>query len=87
MQVPDVLRQIKAYDDQRPSLPGEHWLALGAGALMLLWGARRHSLLATTAGLALLARAASGRDGLRSVLGSQGVTGARVPYPPRVGQR
>ncbi|MCR5867987.1 hypothetical protein [Aquincola sp. J276] len=54
---------------------------------MLLWGARRHSLLATTAGLALLARAASGRDGLRSVLGSQGVTGTRVPYPPRVGQR
>lgn len=87
MQVPDVLRQIKAYDDQRPSIPGEHWFALGAGALLLLWGARRHSLVATTAGLAMVLRAASGRDGLRSVLGSPGVTAARLTWPPRVGQR
>lgn len=87
MQVPDVFRQIKAYDDQRPSIPGEHWLALGAGALLLLWGARRHSLGATLAGLGMVVRAASGRDGLRSVLGREGLATPRLPYTPRVGQR
>lgn len=87
MQVPDVLRQIKEFDDRRPSLPGEHWLALGAGVALLLWGAQRHSLAATAAGLGLVVRAASGRDGLRSVLGSSPVTEGGTTWPHRVGQR
>lgn len=86
MALPTLFKQIKDYDDQRPSVPGEHWLAMGAGALLLLWGARRRSLTATTAGLGMLARAASGRDGLRSVLGRQGIAD-KLQVVRRVGQR
>ena len=64
----EQLQAFKAFDDQRPSIPGEHWLTLGAGLALLMASARRPSLLgraaALTAGGALLFRAASGRDGL-----------------------
>ena len=57
----DRLRQA---DQQRASLPGEHWLVATAG----MWFLRRKGLLGKVAGAALLYRAASGRDGLRRLL-------------------
>ena len=33
---PAWLADLKRYDEQRPGIPGEHWVALGAGALLLL---------------------------------------------------
>ncbi len=68
MELPLPLKQLKDFDDRRPSLPGEHWIALGAGALLLLWAARRRSWATAGAGLGMLARAASGRDGLPRVI-------------------
>ena len=66
------LEQIKQYDERRPGFAGEHWLALGAG-LVLLMKARRSAsplrrTLGSTLGSALLYRAASGREGLARVL-------------------
>jgi hypothetical protein len=61
----DRLRQV---DEQRPSFPGEHWLVATAG----IWLLRRKGLLGKAAGAAMLYRAASGRDGLRRLLGSGG---------------
>ncbi|WP_298233314.1 hypothetical protein [uncultured Azohydromonas sp.] len=29
------LRELKRFDDQRPSVPGEHWFAFGTGAALL----------------------------------------------------
>lgn len=64
------LREAIAYDDARESAPHEHLATLlGAGAFMLCalrapgrMGAVLHAMVAG----ALLVRAASGRDGLRS---------------------
>jgi hypothetical protein len=62
------LRQLKQYDDQRPSVPGEHWFAFGTGAALLLRGRRAGSPVlrtaATLGGLLFMARGLSGRDGL-----------------------
>lgn len=66
------LRQAKAYDDARSSLPGEHWLVLGAGIAVLLVSRRSPSpitwAIGSAVGSALLMRAASGRDGLAKML-------------------
>lgn len=61
-----LLQRVKRFDEERPSLPGEHWLALGGG-IALIVATRRHpsvpvKLLAGFAGMALVARALSGRD-------------------------
>ena len=61
-----LLERLKRIDDERPSFPGEHWFALGAGLWLLT---RRPEsalgrLAALAAGLALVGRAASGRDGV-----------------------
>ena len=62
----NLLQALKRFDDTRPNLPAEHWLAFAAG--LGLWIAtRRHpsmavQLLASLAGTALIARAASGHD-------------------------
>jgi uncharacterized membrane protein len=60
------LDRLRRLDEQRPGLPGEHWLALGAGLWLLKRGPRSTlgRLLSMAAGAALVARAASGRDGL-----------------------
>ncbi|WP_066338719.1 hypothetical protein [Azohydromonas lata] len=62
------LRALKRLDDQRPSVPGEHWFAFGTGAALLLRGRRSSSALlrtaATVGGLLFMARGLSGRDGL-----------------------
>ena len=66
------LSAAKRYDEQRPAIPGEHWLAFGAGALLLLMAGRSRSPLGrglkTALGTALIGRAASGRDGLARLL-------------------
>ena len=66
------IEKIKAADEARPGFPGEHWLVLGLG--VAVWQYTRKDrrwyvraiggFLATT----LVARAASGREGLAKVL-------------------
>ena len=72
LRLPQPLQQLKDWDDQRPSFPGEHWLVLAAGVAVLLAARRSPSplvrALGSAAGSALLMRAASGRDGLAKVL-------------------
>ena len=67
-----LITAVRQLDDIRPSVPGEHWAALGAGLLLLRSAARRKSTLGhlalLTAGGLLVWRAASGRDGLRKLL-------------------
>lgn len=67
-----TFRRIKQYDEERPGFPGEHWLVLAAGVGAWLITRRHPSVmvktLGTVAGTALVARAASGRDGLSKVL-------------------
>ena len=75
----DRLRQL---DAQRPSVPGEHWLTLGAGLLLLLSGGRG-SVLGRTASIAvggaLVYRAIGGRYGLQRLLRPEAdVPGRRV---------
>jgi hypothetical protein len=74
-EVPDEaspLEKIKAADEARPGFPGEHWLVLALG--IALWQfTRKHRYWAVRAagGLAasaMVARAASGRQGLSKVL-------------------
>ena len=61
-----LLDRLKRFDDARASLPAEHWLTFGAA----IWLLTRPSpsplarMLWVAAGLALVYRAASGRDGL-----------------------
>lgn len=62
----NLIEKIKQYDDARPGIPGEHWLAM-AGAVALWLATRRHPsfvvrLLGSVAGTALVARAATGRE-------------------------
>ena len=66
--------QLRRADEKRPSFPGEHWLVATAG----MWLLRRKGLLSKAAGAAMLYRAASGRDGLRRLLGGGG-PGAHRP--------
>ena len=72
MSVETTLEKIKRYDDQRPGIPGEHWIVLGVGVGLWLATRRHPSVLVQTLGAlgatALAARAASGRDGLSKVL-------------------
>jgi hypothetical protein len=68
----DWLGRLRRHDDERPGIPGEHWYALAAGLWLLTRGQgsmwlRTASLLA---GLALVARAASGREGVARLLPS-----------------
>jgi hypothetical protein len=67
-----LLRKFKASDRIRESLPGEHWLTLGAGVGVWLLSRHHPSLVVRTLGLlagtALAGRAASGRDGLGKLL-------------------
>jgi hypothetical protein len=69
---PSPLQKIKAADEARPGFPGEHWLVLGIG--IALWQVTRRSpnyLVRTLGALGattMVARAASGREGLSKVL-------------------
>jgi hypothetical protein len=68
----DFIRKARVADDRRSDLPGEHWVVLGAGLLLLLAAGRGRSFVgrtvAGTLGSALLGRAASGRGGLERVV-------------------
>ena len=64
-----MLESLQQFDQQRPSIPGEHWIALAAGVALLL--KPRGSLVSRLAGAALVFRAASGHDGLASRFGVQ----------------
>lgn len=72
MKSDSTLKQIKAYDDSRPGIPGEHWLVLGLGLGAWLLTRKHRSFAVRTAGMmagtALVGRAASGRDGIARVL-------------------
>lgn len=63
-----TLRRLKTVDASRKSLPAEHLLTAGAGLWLLSSAKKKPSIISRTLtrsiGLALLARAASGRDGL-----------------------
>ena len=65
-----IIQRLRDFDQRRPSLPGEHFI-VGAVGSMLINAARRRTgvgrILALVAGGALLARAASGRDGLARI--------------------
>jgi hypothetical protein len=79
----NLLRRIRRLDEQRPGLPGEHWVAL-AGGLGLWLATRRHPsmavrVLASVAGTVLVARAMTGRE-VPSVL-------RRLPYAGRTPRR
>lgn len=57
---------LRRLDDSRESFPGEHWLAFGAGALLLARGGRGvfGRAVGIAAGALLIGRALTGRDGL-----------------------
>jgi len=67
------LERLRQWDEARPGLPGEHWLAFGLG-LFLVTRRPSHPLAracSVLAGTALLARALSGRDGpIAALVGS-----------------
>jgi hypothetical protein len=67
-----ALQKIKRVDRQREGFPGEHWLVLALGVAVWHYTRRNRHVLVRTAGsfaaTALVARAASGRDGLGKVL-------------------
>jgi hypothetical protein len=61
-----LLQRLQRFDETRPNIPGEHWLALAAGVGLWL-ATRRHPsiavrLLASLAGTLLIVRAGSGRE-------------------------
>jgi hypothetical protein len=63
----DLLNRIREFDRHRPSFPGEHLIVAAVASCLLISAGRRRGVgrvLAVLAGGALLARAASGRDGL-----------------------
>jgi hypothetical protein len=76
---------LRRFDARRPSLPGEHWLTFAAGVALLALAARGMrrggGTAALLAGLGLVARAASGRDGPIARLRG------RVPYRPAADDR
>jgi hypothetical protein len=66
------LEKIKAADEARPGFPGEHWIALGLGIAMWQFTRKHRSFIVRGVGsmlaTMLVARAASGRQGLSRVL-------------------
>lgn len=67
MNLSDKLKDLQQWDERRPGFAGEHWLTLGAGLLLMRRAGRARSLMGRMAGralgTALIARAATGRDG------------------------
>lgn len=68
----NLITRLKAYDDAREGLPGEHWVVLGAGLGLWYLSSKQPSfivrLLGMAAATALVGRAASGRDGVVNLL-------------------
>jgi uncharacterized membrane protein len=62
-----IFNRIRELDRRRPGFPGEHFIVAALGTSLLSASRRRNGLwrlVTMAAGSALLARAASGRDGL-----------------------
>jgi hypothetical protein len=68
MSIRSTFEKARAIDEARPDVPGEHWVVLGAGVLLLIAAGRGRSvvgrMVAGAVGSALVGRAASGRGGL-----------------------
>ena len=66
------LEQLRAADEARPGFPGEHWIVLALGIAMWQFTRKNRSWVARTTGsmlaTMLVARAASGHDGLSKIL-------------------
>ena len=66
------IEKIKAADEAREGFPGEHWLVLALGIAVWQFTRKDRRWYVRTAGgfaaTALVARAASGREGLSKVL-------------------
>lgn len=61
-----LFQALRRFDEERPSLPAEHWLTLAAGVGLWL-ATRRHPsmavrLIASLAGTVLVARAVTGSE-------------------------
>ncbi len=69
---PSTLQKIKAADEARKGFPGEHWLVLALGVALWQVTRKNPNVVVRTIGVfgatTLVARAASGRDGLSKVL-------------------
>ena len=67
---PSLIDRIVDFDQRRPSLPGEHWLTFALGLVVLSRPCRTTAgrLVALLAGLGLLARSVTGRDGAIAAL-------------------
>jgi hypothetical protein len=69
---PSPLDKIKAADQAREGFPGEHWLVLALGVALWQFTRKHPNFLVRAAGAfgatSLVARAASGREGLSKVL-------------------
>ncbi len=65
-----LIDTLRRYDEARASFPGEHWLVLAAGALLLARGGRGvfGRAVGIGAGALLVGRALTGRDGLLASL-------------------
>ncbi|MEO8248093.1 MAG: hypothetical protein ABI589_01880 [Burkholderiales bacterium] len=68
-----ALTKLKELDEERPNVPGEHGLALAAGLALIFLTRNRKSVFTRTvsraAGAAVVARAATGREGLAAKVG------------------
>jgi uncharacterized membrane protein len=66
------LQSYRDWDQRRESFPAEHWIVLGVGVALFLASRRSASpvvrALGSAAGGAMLARAASGRDGVAKLV-------------------
>ena len=67
-----AIAKLKRADEARPGFPGEHWLVLALGIAVWHFTRKDRRALVRTVGTfaatALVARAASGREGLSKVL-------------------
>jgi uncharacterized membrane protein len=79
------IQDRRTWDDARKGFKGEHWLVLGAGLLALRHARRAESgmgrFVGGALGTALIARAATGRDG---VLGTAGRLAAKPTLAERL---
>ena len=78
----DILRELRDFDQARPSIPGEHLWVAAAGLALCGSALKRRSsagrVLALVAGTALLYRAASGRDGLMRLMRGRSLSGRAI---------
>ena len=74
-----LLEQLRAFDAQRPAIPGEHWFAFGVGLYLLTRRPRTAigQLATVIAAGACIARSVTGRDGLIAALERPADAGAQ----------